>query len=121
MLPKNHAVLHSAYVNYVNSLPDHNRRRAERFNPRIRRVETSRRPCRRQTATVLWRKSKGGAWVDRIPRFRIFAATGYGFLAVSYRGNGGSVGSPTQLGLMEMKKLPTEKPGREAMRAIALF
>ena len=42
----------------------------------------------------------GGALVDRVPRFRIFAASGYGFLAVSYRGYGGSTGSPSEAGLM---------------------
>src|SRR5208282_963063 len=35
-----------------------------------------------------------------VPRFRMFAASGYGLLAVSYRGYGGSTGSPTQTGLM---------------------
>jgi uncharacterized protein len=38
--------------------------------------------------------------IDRVQRFRMFAASGYGFLAISYRGYGGSTGSPTQAGLM---------------------
>jgi uncharacterized protein len=42
----------------------------------------------------------GGALVDRVPRFRMFAASGYGLLAISYRGYGGSTGTPTQIGLM---------------------
>ena len=42
----------------------------------------------------------GGALVDSVPRFRMFAASGYGFLAVSYRGYGGSTGSPSEAGLM---------------------
>jgi hypothetical protein len=33
--------------------------------------------------------------------FRMFTACGYGVLAVSYRGYGGSTGSPTQDGLMQ--------------------
>jgi uncharacterized protein len=49
---------------------------------------------------ILYFHGNGGALVDRIPRFRMFAASGYGFLAVSYRGYGGSTGSPTQTGLM---------------------
>src|SRR6516165_8749480 len=32
--------------------------------------------------------------------FHVFAASGYGFLAVSYRGYGGSAGSPTEAGLL---------------------
>lgn len=49
---------------------------------------------------ILYFQGNGGALVDRIPRFRMFAASGYGLLAVSYRGYGGSTGSPTQIGLM---------------------
>jgi uncharacterized protein len=50
---------------------------------------------------ILYFHGNGGALIDRIPRFRIFAASGYGFLAISYRGYGGSTGSPTQTGLMQ--------------------
>jgi fermentation-respiration switch protein FrsA (DUF1100 family) len=49
---------------------------------------------------ILYFHGNGGALVDRIPRFRMFAANGYGLLAVSYRGYGGSTGSPTQPGLI---------------------
>jgi len=49
---------------------------------------------------ILYFHGNGGALVDRVPRFRMFAASGYGLLAVSYRGYGGSTGSPTQTGLM---------------------
>lgn len=35
----------------------------------------------------------------RLQRFRILAGEGYGFLAVSYRGYGGSTGTPTEAGL----------------------
>jgi uncharacterized protein len=38
--------------------------------------------------------------IRRKVAFRMFAASGYGFLAISYRGYGGSTGSPTQAGLM---------------------
>jgi uncharacterized protein len=50
---------------------------------------------------ILYFHGNGGALIDRVPRFRIFAASGYGFLAISYRGYGGSTGSPTQTGLTQ--------------------
>jgi fermentation-respiration switch protein FrsA (DUF1100 family) len=50
---------------------------------------------------ILYFHGNGGALVDRIPRFRMVTARGYGILAVSYRGYGGSTGSPTQSGLMQ--------------------
>jgi fermentation-respiration switch protein FrsA (DUF1100 family) len=50
---------------------------------------------------ILYFHGNGGALVDRVPRFRALAASGYGLLALSYRGYGGSTGSPTQKGLME--------------------
>jgi hypothetical protein len=50
---------------------------------------------------ILYFHGNGGALVDRIPRFRALTASGYGFLAIAYRGYGGSTGSPTQKGLME--------------------
>jgi uncharacterized protein len=49
---------------------------------------------------ILYFHGNGGALIDRVPRFRMFAESGYGFLAVSYRGYGGSTGSPTQRGLL---------------------
>jgi uncharacterized protein len=49
---------------------------------------------------VLYFHGNGGALVDRVQRFLAFAASGYGLLAISYRGYGGSTGSPTQKGLM---------------------
>jgi uncharacterized protein len=50
---------------------------------------------------IVYFHGNGGALVDRIPRFRMLTARGYGLLAVSYRGYGGSTGSPTQSGLMQ--------------------
>jgi fermentation-respiration switch protein FrsA (DUF1100 family) len=50
---------------------------------------------------ILYFHGNGGALVDRVPRFRMFTASGYGLLAVSYRGYGGSSGSPTQTGLIQ--------------------
>jgi fermentation-respiration switch protein FrsA (DUF1100 family) len=49
---------------------------------------------------ILYFHGNGGALVDRIPRFRALTASGYGLLAIAYRGYGGSTGSPTQKGLM---------------------
>jgi hypothetical protein len=50
---------------------------------------------------ILYFQGNGGALVDRVPRFRALTASGYGLLAISYRGYGGSTGSPTQRGLMK--------------------
>ena len=50
---------------------------------------------------ILYFHGNAGALVDRVPRFRMFTAHGYGLLAVSYRGYGGSTGLPTQSGLMQ--------------------
>ena len=50
---------------------------------------------------ILYFHGNGGALVDRVLRFRALTASGYGLLALSYRGYGGSTGSPTQKGLME--------------------
>jgi hypothetical protein len=50
---------------------------------------------------ILYFHGNAGALVERVPRFRMFTASGYGVLAVSYRGYGGSTGSPTQSGLMQ--------------------
>jgi uncharacterized protein len=57
-------------------------------------------PPRKGHPLILYFHGNGGALVDRVPRFRMFAASGYGLLAVSYRGYGGSTGSLTQTGLM---------------------
>jgi uncharacterized protein len=57
-------------------------------------------PPRQGRPLILYFHGNGGALVDRVPRFRLFAANGYGLLAVSYRGYGGSTGSPTQMGLI---------------------
>jgi len=46
---------------------------------------------------ILYFHGNGGALVNRVPRFRMFTAYGYGLLAVFYRGYGSSSGSPTQL------------------------
>src|SRR5208283_4863981 len=50
---------------------------------------------------ILYFHGNGGALVDRVSRFQMFATRGYGLLAVSYRGYGGSTASPTEGGLMQ--------------------
>lgn len=57
-------------------------------------------PPREGYPLILYFHGNGGALSDRVARFRLFAASGYGILAVSYRGYGGSSGSPTETGLM---------------------
>jgi len=60
---------------------------------------------------LLYFHGNGGALVDRVPRFEKFLDRGYGVLAVSYRGYGGSTGSPSQQGLL----LDGEAAYREAL------
>jgi fermentation-respiration switch protein FrsA (DUF1100 family) len=49
---------------------------------------------------VLYFHGNGGALVHRLRRFRGLIANGNGLLALSYRGYGGSSGSPTEEGLL---------------------
>ncbi|MGH6851941.1 MAG: alpha/beta hydrolase, partial [Methylocella sp.] len=58
-------------------------------------------PAKAGHPLILYFHGNGGALADRVARFRAFTASGYGLLAISYRGYGGSTGSPTQKGLME--------------------
>nr|WP_255608180.1 alpha/beta hydrolase [Methylosinus sp. Sm6] len=57
-------------------------------------------PARDGRPFILYFHGNSGALIDRAPRFRGFQQRGYGFLAVAYRGYGGSTGAPTQDGLM---------------------
>jgi len=57
-------------------------------------------PPKNGNPLILYFHGNGGALIDRAPRFRMFAASGYGFLAVSYRGYGGSTGSPSEAGFL---------------------
>lgn len=50
---------------------------------------------------ILYFHGNGGGLVDRAPRFRPMLASGYGLLAVAFRGYSGSTGVPSQDGLME--------------------
>ena len=58
-------------------------------------------PAKDGRPLILYFHGNAGALIDRVPRFRMLTARGYGLLAVSYRGYGGSTGSPTQSGLMQ--------------------
>lgn len=49
---------------------------------------------------ILYFHGNGGALVDRAARFRAFMGEGFGFLAIAYRGYGGSTGAPSEAGLM---------------------
>lgn len=57
-------------------------------------------PPREGYPLILYFHGNGGSLIDRAPRFRLLIASGYGLLAISYRGYGGSTGSPTETGLM---------------------
>jgi uncharacterized protein len=49
---------------------------------------------------ILYFHGASGALIDRAPRLRLLLQRGYGLLAVSFRGYGGSTGSPSEAGLM---------------------
>src|SRR5262245_49958304 len=49
---------------------------------------------------VLYFHGNGGALLHRSSRFRTLTADGTGLVALSYRGYGGSTGSPTEQGLL---------------------
>jgi len=49
---------------------------------------------------ILYFHGNGGNLSNRVPRFRALVAEGFGVLAVSYRGYGGSSGRPSETGLL---------------------
>src|SRR5262245_23024327 len=57
-------------------------------------------PARGDKPTVLYFHGNGGALRHRVARFQALTADGTGLLALSYRGFGGSTGSPTEQGLL---------------------
>ena len=57
-------------------------------------------PAAEGKPVVLYFHGNGGALVDRVRRFRGLIADGNGLVALSYRGYGGSSGSPTEEGLL---------------------
>jgi len=57
-------------------------------------------PPRGDRPVVLYFHGNGGALMHRVDRFRAIAADGTGLIALSYRGYGGSTGSPSEAGLM---------------------
>lgn len=57
-------------------------------------------PPRGELPVVLYFHGNGGALNLRVERFSWLTAEGYGLVALSYRGYGGSSGSPTETGLI---------------------
>jgi fermentation-respiration switch protein FrsA (DUF1100 family) len=57
-------------------------------------------PPKRDLPVVLYFQGNAGALRDRVTRFRALAGDGYGLVALSYRGYGGSTGSPSEAGLI---------------------
>lgn len=57
-------------------------------------------PPRDGQPVVLYLHGNGGALVHRVPRFHRLIAGGLGIVALSYRGYGGSTGSPSEAGLV---------------------
>ena len=58
-------------------------------------------PPRRDQPVVLYFHGNGGSLRLRVDRFQRLAAAGVGLVALSYRGYGGSTGSPSEAGLIE--------------------
>src|SRR5215212_6458009 len=58
-------------------------------------------PPRGDKPVVLYFHGNGGALNLRVDRFKRIAAQGVGLLALSYRGYGGSSGTPTEAGLID--------------------
>ncbi|QGM47609.1 alpha/beta hydrolase [Methylocystis heyeri] len=69
-------------------------------------------PPRDGRPLILYFHGKGGILADRQERFRLLTGSGYGLLALSYRGYGGSTGAPTEEGLL----LDAEAAYAEAVR-----
>ncbi len=57
-------------------------------------------PPQGEHAVVLYFHGNGGSLRYRADRFRALIEAGYGLIALSYRGYGGSTGSPTEAGLI---------------------
>jgi len=57
-------------------------------------------PPRGEAPVVLYFHGNGGALRYRVDRFRALIADGMGLVALSYRGYGGSTGSPSETGLI---------------------
>jgi fermentation-respiration switch protein FrsA (DUF1100 family) len=57
-------------------------------------------PPRGEKPVVLYFHGNGGALRYRVPRFHALIDGGFGLVALSYRGYGGSTGSPTEHGLI---------------------
>jgi fermentation-respiration switch protein FrsA (DUF1100 family) len=57
-------------------------------------------PPKGDKPVVLYLHGNGGALRHRVDRFRTLIADGIGLVALSYRGYGGSTGSPTETGLL---------------------
>lgn len=57
-------------------------------------------PPKGDRPVVLYFHGNGGSLAGRADRFRSFVADGTGLVALSYRGYGGSTGSPTEAGLI---------------------
>ncbi|MCC6947810.1 MAG: alpha/beta hydrolase [Bradyrhizobiaceae bacterium] len=57
-------------------------------------------PPEGERPVVLYFHGNGGALLLRVPRFQALTADGTGLVALSYRGYGGSSGSPSEAGLI---------------------
>ena len=57
-------------------------------------------PAKHDKPLILYFHGNAGSLLNRAGRFRTLSGFGYGIVALSYRGYGGSTGSPSETGLM---------------------
>src|SRR6266699_1425380 len=77
-------------------------------------------PPRGEQPLVLYFQGNGGALDLRASRFRALTADGTGLLALSYRGYGGSSGSPSETGLIRDAEAAYEFAAAHPVAAIIL-
>jgi hypothetical protein len=58
-------------------------------------------PAHNPAGLIVYLHGNAGTLAERTDRFKLFRDEGYGVLALSWRGYGGSTGSPTEAGLLE--------------------
>ena len=58
-------------------------------------------PAHNPAGLIVYLHGNAGTLAERADRFKLFRDEGYGVLALSWRGYGGSTGSPTEAGLLE--------------------
>ena len=72
-------------------------------------------PPHNPAPVILYLHGNAGSLGDRTERFRLFREEGFGVLAISWRGFGGSGGSPTEAGLLEDGRTALRRLGQDGV------